>query len=460
MSLVGVHPARAEEGAKAIPWLENLPAVLKEARATNKPVLVLYGERVDPDAEQKSRTQILRESLYKKALVVERAADFLCVYMPFDPKGKEAMEALFGEHDAGVVPQHVFVHPRHVPGEKPMLRETGWPHAGGEKGLQELVRLLKRAKEAFKVRETVPWPDDDTPKGRAAWIKRAIRLVRDGGEAYRLTALERLYDQDKDGDCLRALVPVVASFIEKKEHGRLLDAMRYALVPEAAPHLHELLSHDDDNLRANAAVTLEYIGAPESVEPLLARLKREKNDAVANHMYRALGRCGRGQDDIRKRLLRKCAPAKGHDFARFGAVIGLAYFEADAKAARGLERHLNKLGMPHQTGSKARVFLRAVMFWALSEIRDPKSGAFIQKRYLDKLVKEDARRVEAVMRFYGAVARTCEGSDELREQVEEGIKMYLWRDRANELADVARQNRNMRKFRPKGEWRTKSTHEE
>ena len=454
-----VAPARGEEDAPKIQWAKDVPSAFMQAIKQKKVVLLCLGapDLIVDGEVQGTLSKLVRDRLYKNSLVVEASRKFVCVLLTKDYE--KLMREQFGMKPPIAVPQHVFAHPRHVKGERPLYTRQFWQFQSEEQGAKAFIGHMKTALRRFEVKEAMPKLPKDTPEARAAWIPKVARLVRDGNPEYRAEALDQLRKRDRDGDCVKALVPLIDTFAAANDKQRLLDVLRYAITPDAVDVIHPLLDHDDRGLRGTAAVTLEYIGAKASVDPLLARIKREKDDGVANHLYRAVGRCGAGDDSVRKKLLRKAAPAKGEDFPRFGAVIGLAYFAGDAKAARGLERNLTKLGLPFQTGSKAKEFLRALTVWALSEIRDPKSGAYVQKKLLDKLAKDPPRGADAVMTFYGAVARTCEGHEGLQEEIDKGIEAYRWRDRAGDLVDGARTGRDMQKFKPKAEWGNRSTHE-
>ncbi|MHC4339757.1 MAG: hypothetical protein ACYSX0_06050 [Planctomycetota bacterium] len=94
-------------------------------------------------------------------------------------------------------------------------------------------------------------------------------------------------------------------------------------------------------------MSLECIGdRHKNVVAALSRTAgKEKNRVIANHMCSALGRCGVGDSKARSILLKKCAGTKS-EFASYGPTIGLAYFEGEKKAARGVGKILKKIGVP------------------------------------------------------------------------------------------------------------------
>src|SRR5262249_41321333 len=140
-----------------------------------------------------------------------------------------------------------------------------------------------------------------------------------------------------------------------------------AVVPVSA-----LLDDTSGDVRANAAVTLEYVGSASAIDALTRRLGKEKDEYGHNDLCRALGRCGAKQEAVRKTLLRELATAHNNKTAA-GPAIGLSYFEKDAEAARGIEKILAP-GVDWQK--------RALALWALTRIGDPKSAEFVREKVL------------------------------------------------------------------------------
>src|SRR5204862_4017715 len=141
--------------------------------------------------------------------------------------------------------------------------------------------------------------------------------------------------------------PLCAVLLEIKKDVEVQVAVVRALgkpgLDAAVPALVELLDAKDDDLRSNAAVTLEYVGSATAVDGLMKRLPKEKDEFTFNNCCRALGRCGAKQDAVRKALLREVVTAKS-DKTAAGPAIGLAYLSKDADAARGVEKALEKGG--------------------------------------------------------------------------------------------------------------------
>lgn len=470
---LGPRTSRAEpdaEPAETIAWLHDVVAGFERAAAEKKVLMICInaqhaiGEREEPAAKG------LREVVYLDPAVVEKSREFVCVFLTAEGSSEDYGELRYrlGVDGYIVSPQHIFAHPAHEVGTKPLVRKEYWPYGQGEPAVKALLALMDEALSAYRVREGMPdapsdGEGDDAGGGtapasgaeRAAWIEKLLGLIQGPDADMRRHALGTLAEHDLEGDCISPLIPLLEAFEKDKRVDALVDVVRTLGVPgleAATPPLHALLAHKDPSVRGNVAVTLEYIGAAASAEPLLARLKKEKEPAIANHVARALGRCGAGDAAAKKKLLREALPGKDDDFGSFGAVIGLAYFAGDAKLARALEKQLLKLGSPLQQGNNAHAFLRAAIVWCLSEIRDPETAPFLRKRVLRPLEDEESPWKGGIVLYYDAVARKCQGSDDVQSDIDRGISWYLWSDNARALADECRRGRNMQKFVPKGEW--------
>ena len=270
----------------------------------------------------------------------------------------------------------------------------------------------------------------EAPTGdqRESWIQERVREVVDGDEKARQLAINSLIRNDKGGDCTAPLVLLLPA--HKKDTALLVDLIR-ALgrdqLDQAAETVSQFLTHKNEAVRGNAAVSLEYIGSDEKevVAALRRAAEREKDPAIANHMYRALGRCGVEDKKARTLLLKKCAGGKS-EFATYGPLLGLAYFEGDAKAARGVEKVLKKIGVPgSRRGGGQNTVKRGVLSWTLASIGDEKSGAFMREELIAKLKNVKAFWVAGLRNFYDAVARKCEGDKGAMAQIETGVGGFV-----------------------------------
>jgi hypothetical protein len=288
--------------------------------------------------------------------------------------------------------------------------------------------------------------------------------VVEGTQVERAQAVAALVRSDKARDCT---TPLLALLPEHEENVELLvavirglgrDRLFVASLPVAG-----LLDHKEEAVRGNAAVSLEYIGdrEPKVIAALKKASAREKVDEIANHMYRALGRCGVDDGKVRALLLKKCDGAKT-EFASYGPAIGLAYFERDPKAARGMEKLLRKIGTPGGgRGGGQNTVKRGVCAWTLAEIGDPKSAEFIREQFLARFENVQAFWARPLKTFYGNVAKACEGDEEARRAVPAGIRGFVgfakgadpdrYTREARSMMDDYRTGRDDAGFTPKGD---------
>lgn len=485
MVAMAAGPAVCKPAAE-IAWLTDVPAAFKKAAAENKVLMICINARDTPGEPMEPAARGLREVVYKHPTIVETSKSFVCCYVTPDGSSDDygELRLQFGIDGMIVSPQHIFASPKHKPGDKPLARKQYWPYGRGEAAVEALLGLMEKALAAYRVREGVPDapPSDDPGDGppaekgpapaqgagdaaRKEWINKMARMVRTAEKhAVRLEAIRALVENDLKGDCTSALVPLIQAFDESENALAVGDVVRALGIPgleAAATPIHTVLDHKDDRVRGNAAVSLEYIGSASSVDPLIARTKREKNEHIANHLYRALGRCGVADDKAKKRLLSKAA-AKKEDFPHYGPVIGLAYYKGDEKLARSLEKMVTRLGPEVMAGSHGKhPLLRAMILWCLGEIQDPKTTKFIRKRLIKPLDEEKKSWSKSHwMSLYDAVARKCDGQADMQGLIDSGVVNVLWYDRGRELLDEYRLGRPVDTFAPAGEFGRRPEDEE
>ena len=432
--------------ATSIEWAQDLPAALAAAKKAERIVMVCInakkvdGGRVEPAAKG------LREVVYKDKRVVDRAADFVCVLLTAEGSSKEydALRALGIDGDI-VSPQHVFVN---ATGDRILYRKEYWSFGKGERAVEALLGMMTKAEEAAGKAAAEGAEDvDGPPQGdvdRAHWIAETVERI--GDESARESAVARLVAHDKDGDCVDALIAALET--HEKDAPALVaivrglgqDGLERAALPVA-----ELLDHKDDAVRANAAVSLEYIGCRE--KKVVAALKKaagkEKDEGIANHVYRALGRCGTEDAKARSTLLSSAAKAKS-EFASYGPCIGLAYFEGDTKAMRGVEKMLKTIGIPGgRRGGGGNVVKRGLVSWTLANIGDKKSAVFVRNEMMDGLKNIKAFWVEALWSFWETVAQACEGEEGKVEEVESGVRGFVQFARRRNLSRYGAEDRHL-----------------
>ena len=479
-ALLHGEEAPAQPG-DTITWTNDVAKAFEQAAAQKKPVMICINSRRVDGGREEPAAKGLREVVYNDPRIVGKSRKFICIFLTSEGSSGDygELRARFGLSGTFVSPQHIFAHPEHKQGDAFLARREYWPYGKGEDAVVKLLEMMDKALAAYgggDAAPVTPPPGGDTPGGdgsesegpstpdlpadeaeRKAWIGKLIEIVRNGDAGKRQAALSSLVANDKEGDCIAAILALIPEWEKSKDHvPHLTDVVRALGIPgrtDAATAIDGLLKHKDASLRANVAVTMEYIGSPESIDSLKARVGREKDEKIANHMYRALGRCGKGESKVRALLLKKAKGAKS-EWATYGPIVGLAYFEKDAKAARGVEKLLGALGAPGgRRGGGRGTMSRSLLAWCLAEIGDPKSAPFMQEKLLKPLEHSKAWWVNAVVTYYTNVMKVCEGNAEAKGDVEEGIRRTLsFVGGTESVQDDARRGRDKSKFEPKADW--------
>ena len=473
-------PVAAEPGGE-IAWEATLEKALAKAKSADRVVMVCINDaRPGPGGRIEPAAKALREVVYKDARVVERAKGFVCVLL--SPAGSSADFGILRElgiEGQIVSPQHLFLEPA---GPAILLRRQYWSYGSGETGIKKLLGMMDEAAKALQtlragpadgpadqddVPEEAPEPEApavDPEVDRQAWVKgRITRILSTGGEK-RLAVIAELARADKEGDCVVPLLDVLDD--NKKDlalHNDVIRGLGVDGLKTAALGIAEHLTHKDMLVRANAAVSLEYIGCRDKkvVSALRKAAGKAKDVGLANHVYRALGRCGVEDSKARALLLKRAGSAKS-EFASYGPCIGLAYFEGDAKAARGVEKLLKIIGVPgSRRGGGQNIVKRGLVSWTLAEIGHIDSGAFMRKELLARLDNIKAFWVEGLRGFWEAVARCCEGERGILPGIETGVRGFVqfavggnlgrYGAETRVLMDDARKGRDTTRFKPKGD---------
>jgi hypothetical protein len=468
--LLPLTPAVAQNRmpGDGITWVKTLPAGMAKAKETGRVLMIcINAKHVDGKKTEEPAAKGLREVVYKDARVIERSRDFVCVLLTPTSSAIDYGELRALGIDGEIVsPQHIFVNSE---GDRILVRREYWSVGKGEAAVKSLLALMekaeKKATEPADTSEDVP-EDGGAPadgEARTKWIADQMKLLTGGVEDQK-KALRALVRADKDGDCT---TPLIALLTERKKDVDFLWYLIRALgrdgLNAAAIPISKFLTHKDELLRANAAVSLEYIGSRDKkvVSALSKAATKQKDESIANHMYRALGRCGVEDAKARALLLKMTASAKS-EFASFGPAIGLAYFKGDEKAARGVEKILKQIGLPGgRRGGGANSLKRGLLAWTLASIASKKSGKFMRQEMIAKLENMRAFWVEPLRGYWIAVAKVCEGEESEMGTVEGGLqaiagfaKRFSLGQAGGEkrdLMDDARTGRDNSTFTPTGD---------
>ena len=445
-------PALAQENAPAerITWSRDLTAAMAEAKESERVLMVCINAKfVDGRQDQEPAAKGLREVVYLDQRVVEKSRDFVCVLLTKEGSSAEydALRAL-GIEGTIISPQHVFIGPE---GDRILHRHEYWSYGKGEVAVEMLTQMMSRAQREWK-EPGAPPPDETGGEGgapaegdRAAWIAERLERVKEGGSA-RDAALEQLAKADKDGDCSG---PLIALLPEYADDVSTLRALARALgqdgLTDAAIPLVDLLKHKDDSVKANAVVSLEYIGSADKkvIAALRKIAEKSKDELLANHAYRALGRCGREDTNVRGLLLKEASSAKS-EFASYGPCIGLAYFDGDEKAMRGVEKLLKTIGVPGgKRGGGGNAVKRGLVSWTLAAIGDGKSADFVREDLVGGLENVKAFWVEGLRGFWVLVADVCDGAEDRLGEVEAGVRVFVTFAKRGDLERYGAESRNL-----------------
>lgn len=455
--------------AQGISWSKDLTTAFAEGKEKQKIIMVCVNAKyVRGRKTEEPAAKGLREVVYKNGQVITRSREFICALLTPGSASAEFGELrLLGIEGEMISPQHIFIDPD---GTRILFREEYWRYGKGEPAVKALLDMMAKAEAALSANPGgggTPKEVDGPPASgdeRLQWIGERIAEVKNGTNDERKAAVDALVKNDKGGDCVN---PLLAALEENKKKTELvIDVIRglgrdQLLDADAA--VAGFLTHKDPLVRGNAAVSLEYIGSkdPKIVAALRKAAGKEKEEIIASHMFRALGRCGVGDSKTRSFLLKKISSARS-EFASYGPMVGLAYFEGDAKAARGVEKQLKKIGVPGgRRGGGQNTVKRGVLCFTLAHIGDPKSAKFMREELIKKLENVEAFWVGGLRTFYRTTASACEGDPNALGEVAQGVRGFVgyakrfdperYDREARSMMDECRKGRNSEGFVPKGE---------
>ena len=459
----------AAQGPGKIAWSKDLTTAFETTKAEKKRILMVCvnARYVDGRKTEEPAAKGLREVVYKDPRVVAKSKEFIMAFLTPASSSTEYGELrTVGIEGRMISPQHIFIDPT---GKKVLLRKPYWSHGKGEPAVKALLAMMDEAQKKLAGAGGKSVEIGAAPKGdeKPGWISDRIADVLGKDGAKRDAAIEALLKSDEKGDCTTPLILLIEKQKADKDTALLVALVR-ALgrdgLLDAAPPLAGLLAHRDEKVRGNAAVSLEHIGdrSKTVVAALIRAAGKEKDAAIANHMFRALGRCGKDDGKARSFLLKKCGGSKS-EFASYGPAIGLAYFERDKKAARGVEKILKKIGVPGggRRGRGSDTVKRGVVAWTLAQIGDSKSEKFVQTELVEKLENMQAFWVAPLRGFYRQVVRAIRGEEGALDAVDGGVGGFLsfakradpdgYGDQAAKMMDDCRRGRENSGFSPKGE---------
>jgi HEAT repeat protein len=158
----------------------------------------------------------------------------------------------------------------------------------------------------------------------------------------------------------------------------VLCALGKARAADARSYIEEALFDKSADVRSYAAVALEDLAEKGSIEPLIKRVKKERDTNARKNMYCALGTCGGGSadEDAAKQLLKGLSSDKQATVKKFCALAMRHYEGAGAKlVVPKLEKQALKL--------KDRT-IRGAVVYTLAFIGNPRTTVPVLEKVLEK----------------------------------------------------------------------------
>lgn len=145
----------------------------------------------------------------------------------------------------------------------------------------------------------------------------------------------------------------------------------------------EFLGDNDVQLRSEAAVALEQLGAADALKELQTALAKEQNPLVQGRILRALGSCGAADARVKSQLVKRARTEKNEKL-RAAAVAALGWLDADAEVKELLEGLLAKGTEAERTAAIGAMAITRSAAWkpllekAQAETRDEAQQKLLQ----------------------------------------------------------------------------------
>lgn len=345
----------AESMRAGVAWSAGLAEALEQAKAEGKPVFVALN--MD---DEKANDFLAKRGYSDKAIVALSKATVNVIGSGFDhaPAGEACPR--FGslscaEHKAAegairkqllkveggapiVAPQHFFLAPSgkvilSVP-YAISLPELQWCFAAAldHQGIESPVKISPKSRAPKRlVMDDVP---DLTSAEAVVLLNRdeALELLdqlkrntlKGGAKRKAIRSLLRT-DEKETLDYISTLLRKGTGKRAKKDPRLEYVRMIGALSPESYwPLVTELISGGDDELRNQAIVTLEQLGAEDSLKAIRKVVAKERDPLLLKNLLRAMASAGPGDKKVRKDLIRRCLKERD-ELLRINAVVALGH---------------------------------------------------------------------------------------------------------------------------------------
>lgn len=183
-----------------------------------------------------------------------------------------------------------------------------------------------------------------------------------------------------------ALVTLMRETRKKPLRCDILRALGRARTLSARSYVEDALGDKEPLVRSFAAVALEQLGQPESVDPLLKRVRKERDTDARRNMVLALGVCGGGAADkeAAKQLLKGLHSDKQNEVRKYCALAMRGY---EGKGASLVLKKLEQAALKVKDRN-----VRGAIVYTLAFIGNPRTTAPVLEKVLAKQ-RDDLGRI-------------------------------------------------------------------
>jgi hypothetical protein len=185
------------------------------------------------------------------------------------------------------------------------------------------------------------------------------------------------------------------------KHQRILRAIGELSPPAYWPLVADFLGNSEAELRSEAAVALEQLGAPEAQKDLQNQLGKEQLPLVQARLLRAIGSCGAPDAKVHALLLKRVRSEKKPE-VRAAAIAALGWLDPDAAVSSELQELLAKSQDPERSCAVAAMAISRAESWkpllekALADAQDEALKKLL-KTGLDALKTGDLKPIAPIL---------------------------------------------------------------
>ena len=403
--LTGGLNAAAQNKPAAVDWATDWEGAFREARESDRPVMVCINSK---DGE--SATERAANTTYKDPAFVELSRKFVMIVI--STRQHKLTDGICPRFGTVTCEQHLNcwkeLRNRHgdkffIPGSSGEMisPQHAWFRKDGsllrrkeyELSKAELMERMRAVLEEVKGQPVAPEGEGEgegnSPAADAPLNERdraeLVRVRKGKNKEERRAACANLLATDK-----LAAREAVANLLKEVPRSDVrcdvLHALGKAQVSDARTYIEQALSDKVPLVRSFAAVALEDLAAKESIEPLLKRVKKERDTDARRNMYSALGVCGGGaaNEEAAKQILKGMSGDKHASVKKYCALALRRYGGSGAKlVVPKLEKTVLKL--------KDRT-VRGAVVYTLAHIGNPRTTVPVLEKVLEDQRDDWGRR--------------------------------------------------------------------